>query len=627
MKSGFGFNARWLAQLAGMLLLAACVSAPEAVPQDVRAQVAAGQFEEGIRQLETMLERDPRNAEARILLMNTRLQLANRYLSNAAQAQAREDWDLAEQMCQKAIDLGATEGASLALRNLATAKRQAQLFQGVSEAWSANDLSRTRELLHAFLGEFPKNPKASMLLDRVKEKENAARVQLRQSESYQKKVSLQFREAPIRSVFEAVSASSGLNFTFDKDVPQDMRVTVFLKNTTVDAALRTILLTSRLEQRVLDDNTLLIYQGEQSKKREYQKLGIRSFHIANAEAKQVANSIKTILKARDIVVDEKLNMIVLRDTPGTILMAEQLVALHDVADPEVMLEVEVLEIQRSHLEQLGVKWPGSVTLSPLATTTTDSSGATSTSAFTLRDLKNLNSSKVGASVDSMVLSASQSKANGSVLANPRIRIKSREKALIKVGQRVPSLTATTTSTGVTSSSVNYIDVGLKLEAEPTVYLDDEISIKLNLEVSSILGTIYDSNNQPSGYRIGSRNAMTVLRLKDGENQILAGLISDEDKYTASSVPVLGDLPILDRLFGTKGVDKSKTEIVLSITPRLIRNQKRPLGGSSHFDGGTDADLRGGGGSGGDSSSMGSVVTPQPLEIRSASPGDRSGKPE
>jgi general secretion pathway protein D len=619
MKSGLGLNRRLMVLLAGLLV--ACASVPESVPQDVREQIAAGQYEEGIGRLEAMLDRDPRNAEVRILLINTRLQLAGRFLANASHAQAREDWSLAEQMCQKAIELGATEAASLALRNLATAKRQAQLFQGVSEAWTAQDLPRTRQLLRAFLTEFPKHQKATMLLDRVNE--NVAREQARHSESLQKKINLQFREAPVRSVFEAVSASSGLNFTFDKDVPQEMQVTVFLKNTTVDAAIRTILLTSRLEQRVLDDNTLLIYQGDQAKKREYQQLSIRSFHIANAEAKQVANSLKVLLKARDIVVDEKLNMIVLRDTPDTIRMAEQLVALHDVADPEVMLEVEVLEIQRSHLESLGVKWPGSVTLSPLASSTTDSSGTTTTSAFTLRDLKNLNSGKIGASVDSMVLSASQEKANGSVLANPRIRIKSREKALIKVGQRVPSLSATTTSTGVTSSSVSYIDVGLKLEAEPTVYLDDEISIKLNLEVSSILGTVLDSNNQPSGYRIGSRIASTVLRLKDGENQVLAGLISDEDRYTSSSVPVLGQLPILDRLFGTKGVDKSKTEIVLSITPRLIRNQKRPLSGGVLFDGGTDADLRGSGGTEG-GVSLNSQL--QPVEVKNV-PGDRGGKAE
>jgi general secretion pathway protein D len=609
------------------IVLGACASAPEAVPRNVREMIAAGQYEAGIEHLNAMLEREPRNAEVRILLMNTRIQLANRFLANAAHAQAHEDWQLAEEMNKQALALGANEAASLALRNLATAKRQSQLFQTVSEAWAANDLPKTRLLLRAFLNEYPKNAKATMLLERVAEKENAAREQVRQNESYQKKINLQFRDAPVRSVFEAVSASSGLNFTFDKDVPQDVRVTVFLKNTTVDAAIRTILLTSRLEQRVLDDNTLLIYQGEQAKKREYQQLSIRSFHVANAEAKQVANSLKTILKARDIVVDEKLNMIVMRDTPETIRMAEQLVSLHDVADPEVMLEVEVLEIQRSHLEELGVKWPGSVTLSPLATTTTDSSGSTTTSSFTLKDLKRLNSSKVGATVESMVLSASQTKANGSVLANPRIRIKSREKALIKVGQRVPSLTATTTSTGVTSSSVNYIDVGLKLEAEPTVYLDDEISIKLNLEVSSILGTIYDSNNQPSGYRIGSRNASTVLRLKDGENQVLAGLISDEDKYTASAVPVLGELPILDRLFGSKGVDKSKTEIVLSITPRLIRNQKRPIGGSALFDGGTDAELRGANSSGSAEPVSGNVPVQQPAESRAATSGERSGKTE
>ena len=148
----------------GLLFLAACSSAPEAVPQGVRTQIAAGQYEDSISQLEAMLERDPRNAEVRILLINTRMQLANRYLANVAHAQAHKDWALAEQMCQKALALGATEAASQSMRNLATAKRQAELFRGVSEAWAANDVPNTRKLLHSFLAEFPKNQKALMLL-------------------------------------------------------------------------------------------------------------------------------------------------------------------------------------------------------------------------------------------------------------------------------------------------------------------------------------------------------------------------------------------------------------------------------------------------------------------------------
>lgn len=573
-------------------LIAGCASESKQTPPEIRILLEAGKYEEGIRKLEEALAKAPDHIEARLLLANTRLQLANRYLAQAAQDLGREAWDDAEAKYRKAADLGAIDQALLGLRVLESGRRQAQLYKTVSDLWAAGKADEARDALRTLLAEYPKNQKAALFLDKIRERDSQAPGAVGLGKAFQKKINLQFRDAPVRAVFEAISRSSGINFTFDKDVSSDTKVTLFLQNTTVESALRNVLLTAQLQQRVVDERTLLVYPNDQNKQREYQQLNIRSFHIANAEAKTVANSLKTLLKARDLVVDEKLNMIVLRDTPETIRMAEKLVALHDVADPEVMLEVEILEVQRSDLESLGVKWPGNVTLSPLATSSTDSSGNTTTASFTLRDLTHLNSSKVAASVDTMKLSASKTRDNVSVLANPRIRIKSREKALIRVGERVPSLSSNVTSTGVTSQSVSYLDVGLKLEAEPVVYLDDEISIKLSLEVSSILETILDSNSQPYGYRIGTRNANTVLRLKDGENQILAGLISDNDKRSSSAIPGLGELPILDRLFGSKTTDRTKTEIVLSITPRLVRNQLRPAAGGVEFDAGTDASLRG-----------------------------------
>lgn len=581
-----------VALVCALVWLAGCAAEPKQTSPEIRALLEAGKLEEGVKKLEEALTQTPNHIETRVLLANARMQLANQLLNQAAQDVRREAWDEGEAKYRRAAGFGAVDQAMLGLRALGSAQQQAQLFKNVNELWAAGKTDDAREALRALLAEFPKNQKAALFLEKIREREAQPGRGAALGKSFQKKINLQFRDAPVRTVFEAISRSSGINFTFDKDVSPDLKVTLFLQNTTIESALRNILLTAQLEQRVVDDRTVLVYPNDQAKQREYQQLSIRSFHIANAEAKAVANSLKILLKTRDLVVDEKLNMIVLRDTPETIRMAEKLVALHDVADPEVMLEVEILEVQRSDLESLGVKWPGSVSLSPLATSKTAVDGSVTTSAFTLYDLTHLTSRGIAANVDTMKLSASVNRDNVSVLANPRIRIKSREKAQIKVGERVPSLTASVTSTGVTSQSVNYLDVGLKLDAEPVVYLDDEISIKLNLEVSSILGTIYDSNSQPTGYRIGTRNAMTVLRLKDGENQILAGLINDSDKHSASAIPGLGELPILDRLFGSKTRDRSKTEIVLSITPRLVRNQLRPAAGGMEFDAGTDASLRG-----------------------------------
>ena len=208
-----------------------------------------------------------------------------------------------------------------------------------------------------------------------------------------------------------------------------------------------------------------------------------------------------------------------------------------------------------------------------------------------------------------------------LLANPRIRVKNREKAKIHVGDRVPVITSTAGAAGnFVSQSVSYLDVGLKLEVEPNITLDDDVSIKIQLEVSSITREI--SNAGAAGtlaYQIGTRNASTVLRLRDGESQVLAGLIRDDERRTADGVSGLSQFPLLGRLFSSRTTDTNKTEIALVITPRIVRNMARPLASQSEIRAGTDASVGGAatavsgsiGGTGG--APGGPAITPPPPE--------------
>ena len=163
-----------------------------------------------------------------------------------------------------------------------------------------------------------------------------------------------------------------------------------------------------------------------------------------------------------------------------------------------------------------------------------------------------------------------------LLANPHIRVKNRKKAKIHIGDRVPVITNTSTATGFVSESVSYLDVGLKLDVEPTIMMDDEVSIDVGLEVSNIVNEIVTSKGSVS-YRLGTRNAATVLRLKNGETQMLAGLINNEERSSADKVPGLSSLPVIGRLFSSKKTSGSKTEIVLLIRPKIIRNLMVPYG--------------------------------------------------
>lgn len=424
-------------------------------------------------------------------------------------------------------------------------------------------------------------------------------------EALNRKVTLQFRDAPVKSLFDAVGKTSGLNIVIDKDVQADLRTSIFLRDTTVRNALDKIVLTTRLAWRPMDENTLIIYPDEQPKQNDYQGLTVRGFHLANADAKFVANSMKTILKFRDVVVDEKLNMIVVRDTPQALSLAEQLIALHDVPEPEVMLEVAILEVNKGKLQNLGVAWPTGATLTPLgrtlstATSTSTSSastGSTTTTSsavpLTVRDLYNLTPGSTLLNIGGVTLNAGATDSDVNILGSPRIRAKNKEKAKILIGERVPNISATATSNGVVSQNITYVDVGLKLEVEPQILPGNEINLKLALEVSSINSTVENAANGTVAYRIGTRTASTVLRLRDGENQVLGGLIQDTDRKTVTKVPLLGDIPILGHLFRSDSSDKGKTEVVLSITPRLVRGINKPAADQESFDAGTVTSVRG-----------------------------------
>lgn len=247
-----------------------------------------------------------------------------------------------------------------------------------------------------------------------------------------------------------------------------------------------------------------------------------------------------------------------------------------------MLEVEVLEVDRANATKLGIQWPASVALTPLS--------SNSGNGLTVSDLRQINSSTVGVSSLSATLNLNKTITDSNILANPRIRVKNRETAKIMIGDKLPVITNSITSTGVISPSVNYLDVGLKLEVQPDIRLKSDIGIKVDLEVSSVTSTITMANGTQT-YQIGTRNASTRLRLRDGETQILGGLINDQESNSSNRIPGIGDMPVLDRVFGSKSDSKNRTELVLAITPHLVHNLVLPGAGLTQFWSGTEAALR------------------------------------
>lgn len=576
---------RW--QVLGSLLLALLLSgcAAQQAYREAQSQMRQGNLPEALAYLEQAAALDPQSPVYRGAVVRERERLAAALLERADQAALRGDDDVARRSYQEALAVRpGLDRAINGLRGLDNQLRWKDLLARADAAMGRKDWPAARGHLQAVLAESPRQPAARRAMQRLEIESTPPAPEKALSAAFRKPLSIEFKEATLRTVFEVIARTAGLNFVFDKDVRTDQRTSIFLRDSSVEAALRLVLLTNQLEHRVLDGSSVLIYPATSAKQRDYLALSVKSFYLANAEAKNVANTVKTLLKLRDVVVDDKLNLMIVRDTPDAIRLVEKLVAMHDVPDPEVMLEVEILEVKRTRLQSLGVSWPSQLSLSPLA--------SSSTAGLTLADLRGLTSKTLGVNkLDPLLIQANRVDGDANILANPRIRVRNRDKARIQIGERVPSVTTTATSTGFISESVTYVDVGLKLEVEPTIYLDDEVTIKISMEVSNIVGKD-KTNAGTTTYNIGQRTASTVLRLRDGENQVLAGLISNEDRSTANKVPGLGEIPIAGRLFGSQADDDSRTEIVLSITPRIVRNIERPSAELQEFDSGTETSLRG-----------------------------------
>ena len=594
-------------------LLAAC--AGNQAYNDGQAMLGAGRTEQGLALLEQAAQAEPTNAKYRIAVTNGRMRALNK-LNGAAEA-LRQQGKLPEAQAQyqQALALDASNDvAQRGLAGVAQEERHRKLVQEAQASYQRGgeaNIAQAQEALRQVLQERPAQREALALKSRIGDEQAKARpAGGKLAAAYRKPVTLEFRDAPLRSVFDFISKVSGLNFVFDKEVDPALRATISVRDTSIEEAIAMLLGANQLEQSVTSDKSITIYPNTPQKVKDYQQLVVRTFFLANADVKTVAFSIKTLLKAKDVVTDERLGIIMLRDTPEMVRMAERIINVQDLADPEVMLEVEVLEVKRTRLMELGVRWPdqANLTLAGIAGSTGGLGG------LKVADLHRINGDNINLGIGGVTLNANKTDSDSNILANPRIRVRNKEKAKILIGDRVPVITVTTNN-GVSSDSVNYIDVGLKLDVEPNVYLDDEVAIKINLEVSNVVKEVI-SKTGTQAYQIGTRSASTVLRLKDGETQVLAGLISDEDRGTANKVPGVGELPVLNRLFGSQKDDAMRSEIVLSITPRLLRSIRRPDLMTAEFNSGTEAAVGGRGSAGG---APDTLAAPESSPPRAGSP--------
>jgi general secretion pathway protein D len=586
-RSAYALLTRGMVGLVVMTFLTSCAS--DQLHKTALKQTKEGPIEEGVAKLQNSSSNHPENREYRVDYLRERERVVNQLLLDAAREQGKGDLNKVEAIYQQVLRLDPENAqAELGLKELVRSRQHAVAIIAARDALDSADYKAAYNALQQVLIENPKDPEAQDLNRQI----DAARLaggSLNQipelGAAYKKPVSLQFRDTNLKMIFEAISRTSGLNILFDKDIKSDLKATVFVKQATVEDTINLILMQNQLEKKVLNDSTLYIYPATAAKLKEHQDLVIRTFQLTNADAKQMLILLKTVIKAKDLFVNEKTNSIVMRDTPDVVALAAKLIAAQDVNEPEVMLEMEVLEVTHNLATELGVKYPDQVSI------------AVGNTIQTLQDWKGINKSQINVTAGTgnilgVTLNLKKTDGDVNTLANPRIRVRQNEKAKIHIGQRYPIITNTVTpSTGtpVVTGSIQYIELGLKLEVEPNIHMDGEVGIKTSLEVSSLGGNV--TSGTQAAPIVNSRTVSTVLRLKDGETQILAGLINDEDRNGSVKVPGLGDIPLLGRLFSSHTQDKNKTELILAITPHIVRNIHQPDVDLAAYWSGTDATAR------------------------------------
>ncbi len=316
-------------------------------------------------------------------------------------------------------------------------------------------------------------------------------------------VTLRFQNTRLKQVFEILARTSNIDILFDKDVRDDL-VTIFTKDTPCDEALNLILTTNQLFAKRVGPDRLLIIPNTKQKREQYEDLQIRTFYLSNAKAKDMANLLRTILETKRVYVNEPLNTVVIRDHPNKITLAENIIMANDREDAEVVLDLEVLEVNRTKTKKIGLNFAkqAGFGIFPDAAvnadgTTAAQSFSTAAQSFTYKNLTSIGQdSYLFTFPSSILMDFFKQESNAKTLANPKLRVLNNQKASINIGDKQPILLSTTNvlpgqattgalSTTSTVTSIEFKDTGIKLTVEPTIHLNNSITLRMQVEVTRL----------------------------------------------------------------------------------------------------------------------------------------------
>ena len=379
--------------------------------------------------------------------------------------------------------------------------------------------------------------------------------------------SLVFREASSRDVFAAIGKFTNLSVLFDPTF-RDQPVSIDLRGVSLDQALTSLAMTTRNFWRSTGLRSITVIPDTAAKRREYEEEIVRTFYLSNADLKETVDILRIVVDARRIAAMTATNAITVKDTPERIVAAGRIISAIDKARPEVIIDVELLEVNRTHLHEYGLQ----VASPTSAPTGVNGTADINRAGFNLSNLTNLTQADVLlTNLPALYYRLLKTDSATRILANPQLRTSEGIPAQARFGDRVPVPVTTfvpIAAGGVQSqpiTSFNYENIGVNIDITPRMHHDDEVSLAIKVELSSITGTGF--GGLPT---FGNRSINTVIRLKDGETNMLAGLIRDEERESLSGIPGLSDLPLIGRLFAYNHKETQETDIILTLTPRIVR---------------------------------------------------------
>ncbi len=396
-----------------------------------------------------------------------------------------------------------------------------------------------------------------------------------------------------RMLFETIGKLAGINVLFDPDY-QSRRVTIDLNNVTLEQALDHLTVLTKSLWKPLTSNTILVYS--ETKRRELEPHVVKTFYLSNTiqpqEITELAQTIRNLLDATKIAQVNSQNAIVMRDTPDKVAIAEKIINDIDKARPEVVIDVAVLQVRRDRARELGI-FPGSpglrvpLTFTPqgVGTTTTQAGDGTQTpttgvtaAGVTLARLGRLSSNDWSMVLPGGALNLLLSDANTRLLQNPQVRASDGQPAKLRIGERIPVATGSF-QPGIGGVGINplvntqfqYIDVGVNLDITPRMHAEREISMKLVVEVSSVTSRVNIGGiDQPI---IGQRRVEEDIRLREGETNVLAGIVENQIESSLSGIPGLSQIPLLKYLFSSTRQTLAENEVLILLTPHIVRGQQ------------------------------------------------------